>query len=775
VDFARTARALDFGEIRRELAGFCKTPAGAKICFNITPADNPAEAERLLDLTAELLSLTEPTASLFPRKIDDPLPVLESIGKGVLPEPDGLKRILLFCEQLERLLGLRPALSSSAPGLAGVIAKLDPLEETTRFFRQTFDGEGMVKPTASALMVELESRIESLKNRIERKAKKLLSRGDVENVLQETYITVRNDRIVLPVKAEFKNIFPGIIHGISSTEHTAFIEPQELVSDNNELQSAVSEREEEINRLLRVAAELLRKNGDAVRGNWRVMGELDAVSARALFSRKIGGNRPRFAENDSVNIRSLRHPMMVMRGEKPHPNRLELDDDERALLVSGPNAGGKTVLLKSLGLTAVLPACGIFPPVDEGSSFPFAGRVFAIVGDEQSIEDGQSTFSAQLSGIKAALDSAKPGDWVIVDEILNGTDPEQASALAMAVIEEFLEKGCRAFVSTHLPNLKISAQRKPGMVNGAMSLDETGRPSFRFEKGHPGISYPFAIASAVGLPEQVIGKARGNLTSSHDLYNEALEELRGKSGKLAMLVEENESLAEENRRLKEELERRLEETERELEKFENEKRKLLKEEVKKTRRELAELIEKADKSDRKARAETARKLKEREDRLVRKIRQPESVPLEKVGEGGDVWIIPLDKSARLVKISPEGRAEVVCGEMRMTLDKKDLIGIKPGRTERKIKKPAIRQTPIIDEEPAEISLLGFTFDESLAMLEPFLDRHLALGSAEVTVIHGKGVLKEKVEKYLHTLSFIESVQPAHPSQGGTGASIVIFT
>jgi len=769
--FARTARALDIDSIRLKLSALCKTDAGATLSRELTPTDTKDNAIDLLDITDETIAIVKSGFALIPDFIEDPLPLIKKCLNGRLPEEKDIRLLLAFFSQISHLASFLSSPPSSVNKLLEVLNPFKELDDLGLFLMKTFDNAGKVKTDATAKLVELEGRINSLKKGIGRKAEALIERDDIKKILRDSYITIRNDRIVIPVRAEFKNVFSGIIHNISATEQTAFMEPQELVNENNRLQESISEREEEIMRLLRKTAELILANKKGIKTDWQIIASLDFISAKALLSIEMKGNRITFADGGEIDIKNLLHPIMVMAGEKPKANDIIMAQGERAFIISGPNAGGKTVLLKSLGLSIILSSCGIFPTLGIDSSIPFIKNVFAIAGDEQSIEEGQSTFSAQLTGIKESLEEAGEGDLIIIDEILNGTDPLQASALAQTVIDEFSNKECFTFVSTHLPELKIVAQEDNLMVNGAMGFDEDGKPSFKLEKGHPGVSYPLAIAIAVGIPQKLIDKAKEKLSTSHDQYHTALMELQTKSGKMDRAITGYESRQKEIENIKEELAVKLEEAERENRLFEKEKNKRIKEEIAVARKKVSEMTKEAEAKGKGGREKISAELKEMENRLTKEMIQPDSIPLEEVEEGGAVWIIPFDREAVLVKLGKDEKAEVLSSGVKMTMLKSNLTGIRKSKQKQKSKK---RYKPDTSGEApiAELSLLGFTFDESIIQLEPFMDRHILHGTSEIRVIHGKGVLKGKVEAYLKTSKYVESFRTASPLQGGAGASVV---
>jgi DNA mismatch repair protein MutS2 len=773
--FARTARALDFNDIREMLAANCKTDAGASQCLTIIPARTLTQAASLLDETEQMIGLLEEEEKLFTKMVADPTPVLINVSKGKLPEKEGMKAMLSFLSQLERLVEFRDSEIKNVEALKDICGGLDPLEEMSDFFNATFDGAGEVKATATARLVELESRITYLRRRVNEKAEKFLSMEEMEDKLQDSYVSLRNDRVVLPIKAEFKNVFPGIIHGISATEKTAFMEPQELVKDNNELQEAVSEREEEIYSLLRRAAQMLRERKKTIAVNYEITAKMDALSARAQLSITFEGNRPVFNGDDTVSITELKHPLMVAYGEKPRPNSLSMTKSEKTLVISGPNGGGKTVLLKALGLAVVLGSCGIFPPVGAGSSFPFARRIFAVVGDEQSIAEGRSTFTAHLLALKEALSGASAGTWVIVDEILHGTDPAQATVLAESILDYLAKRGCRTFVSTHLPTLKVAAQESDEMVNAAMGVGEDGRPTFALTKGHPGVSHPLGIALEVGMPEEIIKNAKKRLSSKEDRYQTALLDLQEKAAKLDEKLLDYEKRKSEAESLKERFERELKEAKKRNEEFEKNKNKRLRQEISRARAELSAMIEKVRTEDRKKKSEAAKRLKEMEDELVVKAKRPESVPVDKLKEGDPVWIIPFDRKAQFVRFAPEGNVELLCGKVRMTLSVGDIMGIKD-KGEKKAAGAAdrVEPRPEAGEEESSIYLLGLTFDEAMPKLEKFLDGHMLTDTQTVVVIHGKGILKEKITAYLAGSPYVKSFSAAPPEKGGEGASVVLM-
>lgn len=761
---------MEFGQICGLLAERCKTPPGAELCASLAPASVPALAEKLLDETSEMIGLSASGLVLFPNRTSGPEAIIAVVRKGLLPEKEEIADFISFLSQAVRIGGFI-ASRPSAPRLMELCKNFRPLDEVISFFSSVFSSDGTIRPDSSALLMDLESRIGAIRQRIHAKADRMLAKKEFADKLQDSYVTVRNDRVVFPVKAEYKNVFPGIIHGISASDKTAFIEPQELVADNNLLREAFAERDAEIYRLMREASMLVTSNEEAVRADYSIAGQLDMVCARSWFSTEISGSRPQLTEKGPVSLFAVRHPMMAVRGENPVPNDVAMGEGERTLVISGPNAGGKTVLLKSVGLCVLLSACGIFPPVRQGSTFPFAKKMYAMVGDEQSISEGESTFTAQLGGIKEALDGGSEGTWVIVDEILNGTDPAQAGVLAETVLEYLAKKGCLTFVSTHLPGLKVAAQENSDMVNAAMGSGADS--AFKLVKGMPGVSNPLGVASAMGIPEEILASARERLTDTRDRYQSALTELSGKSAELERRLGELGGLEEKARQTAENLSARLMEAEAARDEFEREKRKKLKVEIARVREEVSQLVQTARDGDLKAKKEAEQKLKKMERDIIEQIHRPDSVPLETLGEGDFVWITALDRKAKLLRLSGS-RAEVLCGESRMTVDVKDIIGIKE-KEKADAKKKSSRGGLVFDAEEkdaAEINLMGMTGEDALLELDKFLDTQYLRGADRVKVIHGRSVLRGKVTGYFKTSAYVKSFSQGSMAEGGDAVSLV---
>ena len=642
--------------------------------MSLSPAARQDEAERLLDETAEMVVLVQSGLVLFPSEVADPEQMLNRIRKGVLPEAEEIQRFLTFLWQVERMVDF--IRDSEAPQLLERCLDFAAMDGLISLYNATFSSDGVIKPTASALLMELESRISSLRQRIHQKAEEMLGREDMADRLQDSYVTVRNDRLVLPIKAEYKNSFNGIIHGISGSDKTVFMEPQELVKENNILQEAVAERDEEVHRLMRQAAHAAISHESDILRDYGIIGRIDFVCARTALSAMLHGVRPGFSSGGPVRMLGIRHPLMELSGGKPVANDLLMQEGEKTLIISGPNAGGKTVMLKSIGLCNLLAGCGIFPPVAPGTEFPFAVKLFAIAGDEQSIADGESTFTAQLGGMKDAISGAAPGTWVIVDEILNGTDPSQAAALAEAMLDYLAQKECHTFVSTHLPGLKITAQENPAMVNAAMGFGADNRPTFRLTKGHPGVSHPLDVAASVGIPEGILKNARAKLSDTQDRYQTALLDLQKKADEMDKALAEYSAREARVRQMEAELSAKLAEAESLKNEFERDKRRKLKDEIAKAREEVLEMVRQAHDGEAKAKADIAQKLKEMENALVEEIHRPDSVPLESVKEGEHVWVVPLDRKAQLVRFADDGKVEVLCGGARMMLSRKDVLGMK---------------------------------------------------------------------------------------------------
>ncbi|MBN2288217.1 MAG: Smr/MutS family protein, partial [Candidatus Glassbacteria bacterium] len=693
----------------------------------------------------------------------------------------------------------------SLPGLSRLASKLTEFEELERRITRTFDENSQVKSNASPVLGKLRRDARLVRERIEERLEQIAGRLAREGSKGENFFTLRQERYVLAIRRDEMHSCQGIIQGESGSGTTLFIEPEELVSQNNRLCEIELDIRREIIRILAEFSGELAENRPALEENIRVLAELDSLYARACYADRFGCCRPQTGRGRQLVLKKARHPLLLVRltrhsggsvREELVPLDFELAAHERTLLVSGPNAGGKTVLLKTVGLTVLMAQSGIFPPVGEGTSLPLFESIFAAIGDEQSIDKDLSTFSAHVGDLRAATEGGTPESLVLLDEIGVGTDPAEGAALAAAVLEHLTLRGCLTLGTTHFGELKILPEHIPGLVNGSLEFDtEKMRPTFLFRKGLPGQSYGLVIARNMGMDEEILDRAREYMSGETVNINEYLARLEQEHKKLgeqlAAARSERSSLAGQARALEEErrdLAERLEELELREKDFAREmderRRRLLLE----ARREVEEVIgelkaqhavERSGQAEKQARKALEDRIRELDH--GRRAAGPE--PDQSVSAGatprkGDRVRVPALSLEGEVVEGPDsgGKFTVLAGRARLSLGAEELVLLGSGKRKRGAGGTEYAAWTA-DDEPAasdRLDLRGMRSDEVALELDRFLDAAVMAGLTGVVVVHGKGTgaLRARVSELLSGDRRVASFRIGAWNEGGTGATVV---
>ncbi|NOY89979.1 MAG: endonuclease MutS2 [Deltaproteobacteria bacterium] len=688
---------------------------------------------------------------------------------------------LFLSRHREHASALRLRLSTSAG--------LDGLEE---LLASALEPDGSLRSRASADLSRLRTEVANLRGRLVRRLEGMLeSRGAI---LQERYYTEREGRYVLPVRADAHERLHGIVHATSATGATLFIEPRELVEAGNRLKMARAEMQREELRILAMLSQATRDQLPDVEQALEVLDEADLVRAAAQLCLDLEGVVPELDEADVLELRDARHPLLVLDGVRVVPNSLRVAAGQ-ALLLSGPNAGGKTVALKTLGLAALMARAGLPIAAAEGSRVGFFPVVRTDLGDHQSTQQNLSTFSAHISHVASILEQARPGALVLLDELAGGTDPEEGAALATAIVLELCERGAATVTTTHYPALKALGAKDARVTNAAVAFDvETMRPTFRLELGLPGASCALPVARRFGLPQAVVERAQACLPESRRAAETlALELARLREQAVRERDEEQAARLRAQSLLRdaEEIEARARRqaagvAERELAKL----RGLFREarrELESARRRLREA------GDDDALREAAERLVETEGRLPRPAPRPtrepsspaQSPPVEasELVLGARVWAPELRRVATIVELGGRGRVRVLAGSLKCWVDAAGLrrdpdAGAKPGR-EASSKRAHPRVSRAEDLTPRgdgnSLDLRGLRVDDALALAETFLDR---LYGEDVDVAyllhgHGGGALRRALrERLAQGLPTVRAFGPGAPEEGGDALTVV---
>ncbi len=681
------------------------------------------------------------------------------------------------------------------PRLADLGEGLVDLTTVARRIESSFEPSGEVSDRASPALAEARDRARGLHKDIKTRIEALIDDREMEELLREKYFTLRNDRYVVPVKAQHRSQVPGIVHNASQSGQTLFVEPQPLIGLGNELAIAQSMVLEEERRVLQELTDALGARSTEVLDSLDVLAQLDEAEACARLSNDLLARVPEITRpNETFNLRSLRHPLLILQGKHVIASDVRIEPPSRALIISGPNAGGKTVTLTGVGLCSLMLRTGLPVPVGEGSRMPLYPGVYAAIGDAQDLGRDLSTFSAHLTALREILARASPGALVLIDEMAADTDPREGAALASAVLEELLDRGATVMITTHLEELKALGLADKRFANAHVGFDPTKlAPTYKLHLGMPGASSAIEIARRVGLPEALCQRARAHLSGATGPLAAALESLENSRRALDSERAEAVRLNEETKALKAQLDRERAELNEKARAASEEARKKLIADLAAAQVQVSALVAELQVQPSLARAaEVQHTLRQREAEQKKELAKlevthPSASELEERAEGSvqlgnRVRIAKLDREGEVVEIKG-GEAVVQAGALRMRLPLEDLVPLKGrARVQTKLKESsqgaqkraeAHKAAPLA--APAEnCDVRGLRADEALRMVEAFLDRLYGEGRPLAYIIHGHGTgaLKASLREYLDGSPYVAAWKPAEANEGGDGATRV---
>ncbi len=768
---------LGWNTFRDLLARFAATPSGRDHAHALQPGHELLPVQGALQETAAARRAL--TAEGPPPWGDagDARPILaEAAPAGATLDGIALVALGRTLDAAARLRAYGQRIAGVAPTLAAVWTALPDCPELAWALREALDPDGRLTDRASPRLRALRRQITTLRADLQARVERLLDHPTVAPALQERYVTVRNGRYVVPVRDDARRAVRGIIHDRSQSGATVFVEPEETIPLNNELtRLCLEERDEE----LRVLAELT----DAVRLALPALtqlveglGALDLVFARAGLAERLGAALPEVAVGGDLDLPQARHPLLVAQrwGISPGvgevvPVDLRVPADRPGLVLSGPNAGGKTVALETCGLLVLMAHAGCHVPAAPGSRIPLSSQVLAVIGDEQSLAQDLSTFSSFVRQVRDILAIAGPGSLVLLDELGAGTDPVEGAALGAALLEALLDRGARVVVTTHLEPIKVFAQVEPRLQNATVAFDaERLEPTFRLEYGHPGPSHALTIGERFGLPAAVIARARthvGEQGRRLETLLAALEARTREAEARSALAARRETEA---RDALADIRRTTESAQAEALRLrraaEADAQALLAEARRQVGRELDRL--KADETNRRREAQDAyRRLRAAEAAL-----QPARAAADTPVRPGEVQLRGLGVRGRVVG-EADGLVTVQAGRLTVRVARSEIgpaaggAAPTPGGTV---------SVPTREDVPQELHLLGLTSDEARVAVERFLDDAALAGHREVRLVHGKGTgaLRRAVEGCLRGHPLVGGFRLAEPAAGGAGATVV---
>lgn len=777
----KTLSVLEFDKVREQLANYTAFALGRERARWLEPLSDIQLIEERQAETAEALALVDREGGLPLGGIVDIREPLRKAMLGSILVPQELLDIastLYGTGQARKFLLQKAQEGSRLVSLAQRLVEAPQLrEEIERCIGQ----EGEILDSASPALRSIRRRIRSLQGHIRDKLESIVHSPRYQRALQDAIITIRNGRYVLPVKADYKGLVKGIVHDQSSSGATLFIEPAAVVEINNQLRQLEGEEKEEIEKILRYLTGQVSTRAQELLISLEVLGRLDCIFAKAYLAEAQKAVRPQLRSDGYVDIKEGRHPLL--KGEVV-PLNVWLGRDFTTLVITGPNTGGKTVALKTVGLLTLMAQAGLHVPAREGTQINVFKKIYADIGDEQSIEQSLSTFSSHMSNIVRILDEADSSTLVLLDELGAGTDPSEGAALAMALLRWLHEHGCRTIATTHYSELKIFAYMTEGLENASVEFDiETLRPTYRLEIGLPGRSNAFAIASRLGLRPEVINQAREYLTKDEikiDDMIQDMEENRRKSAHERTLAERLRSQVEAER---ERYERCLAELERAKEELLEAARQEAAEIVRQARREADALLGRLRSADKGEREDIARKVRARlfekqEELSQTRTRKAPSVPpteKEKIQAGDAVYLDKFRQSGKVLELTAGGsQALVQVGAMRITLPVEELSKQEDTTaTQRRSETTSRLQLNKTAAVRGELDLRGLTVEEALARVDKYLDDALLAGLSRCHIIHGKGTgaLRAAIRSQLAAHPQVKAYHVGGPGEGGDGVTV----
>ncbi len=648
-------------------------------------------------------------------------------------------------------------------------------------------GEDEISDSASSELSDIRRKMRVAGDRVRQALQKIITSPSYAKALQEPIITMRNDRYVVPVKADHKSSVPGLVHDISSSGATLFVEPMSAVQANNEIRELLAREKKEIDRILMaLSAEAADSAGEITR-DFSVLTELDLIFAKAKLSFKLDAAEPEISENGEIVLRRARHPLLPKETAVPIDVRLGGDSD--TMVITGPNTGGKTVTLKTIGLLCIMGQCGLHIPANYGSAVPVFRKVLADIGDEQSIEQSLSTFSAHMTNIVKILEECGENTLILFDELGAGTDPVEGAALAIAIIEYARQMGAKIAATTHYAELKLYATTTNGVVNASCEFDvETLKPTYRLIVGIPGKSNAFAISSRLGLPETIIDDARSRIGTESKSFESVLENLEQVRQQMEKEKDEADKLfikakseAEKAEHYREEAERQrskaVQNANREAQRMIADARRTADsvfDELNKIRKEAAKDADWQRLNE--ARTQIRKSLNEAEDKTTGRLNEKrENTEQGRPPKAGDtVEILSIGTKAEVISVGNDGTLTLQAGIMKVTAKANEVRVIEAPKT--KAPKKAVQSTGGLNRAAVspELDVRGMTALEAIPIIERYIDSAQIAKLNEVTIIHGKGTgaLRAAVHQSLKTNKQVKSFRLGRYGEGETGVTVV---
>lgn len=775
--------SLEFDQIRAQLKMLAPSSLSKKMAEELVPSNIPEIVRRHLDETEEAVILLQKEIATPLGETHDIFPLLRNASKDIVLLPAEFNDILVSLETYKKMHhyfeGERHLVYPILEELSSLII---PQNELINSIQRVFDEKGQIRDNASPKLLRIRAEKESIKNKIRKSFQNLLTDKSIADYFQDTVVTQRNGRFVVPIKEEYRNRFDGIVHDRSSTGQTVFMEPLTSIQLNNDLTELKAAEKEVIHEILLQLSHKVKSSREVIENNCKIATQLEFIFAKAQLALSMNGTKAVLSGNGNLELRQARHPLIDR--DKVVPITILLGKKYKILIITGANAGGKTIALKTAGLFALMNQSGLFIPAAEGSVMPVYTHVFSIIGDEQSIQYNLSTFSSYITHLNEILKNVKNSDLVLLDELGSGTDPLEGAALAQSVTEYLQAAGASCIITSHFSELKKMAYESKGIENAFVEFDEEKLlPKYHLIIGAAGNSNAFSICSRLGIPPMILSRAV-QLKEGSPLHH--MEKV------MAQLNHQRIELDHEQEKLKDTL-ARTEELKKNLE----EEKKSLDDRRDSILRKTREEAENIKRNLRVESEQIIKELKQKKNALpkgnlndyisqvrssVNKIKLPNDphgripLPKEKMQTGMCVYIDTLGNDGIIQKIKRD-KITVQCGMITVNVTPDHCFTASrqtPKKSSGAVPKP--RPSFAVRTIPTTLNIIGKTVDEAVPLVDRFLNDAFMAGISPVQIIHGKGTgkLRKGIWDYLRNINFVAEFHSSDPRNGGAGATDVYF-
>ena len=780
-------KTLEFDKVKNILADKTVTALGRQAVGAMRIESEFAKVKRLQEETAEALRIMD-EGKRFP--FGGAYSIVSEVKRAELGstlDPEELLHVQTTVAAIRQMKFFLQDEAEIAPVLSEFANSLGIFTKLEKQITNAIDDHGEIKDSASTKLGGLRTAIQIAKNRIKEKLDSLLHDPSNQKYFQENLVTMRGDRYVIPVKMEYKMNFPGIVHDQSGTGATLFIEPMAVVNLNNDMKRYMAEEKEEMERILRQLTANVGAEAAGILASLDILTELDVICARAYLAHEQHAVRPQMLLKGKVEIKQGRHPLLNK--DSVVPLDVELGERFSMLLITGPNTGGKTVALKAVGLFALMAQSGMFIPASS-AKLPVFRAVYADIGDEQSIEQSLSTFSAHMTNLISILGEVKSGDLVLIDEICAGTDPNEGAALAMSMLEHLHKNEVLTMVTTHYSELKTFAYGHEGMENASVEFDPVSlRPTYRLLMGVPGSSNAFNISRRLGLAEDIVVQAGRLLNQEHVHMETVLQELDSERRKFESGSQEIERLRIESEHLRNELAHAKQDFERRKTEMLRKAREQADDIYRRSRRESEAVLKelrsmKADFDTKRLEQAAEEARKKLNKTLSEDAPLPEGAPLTKetAKKGLNVFVTTLGKNGTIIDVNGND-VTVQVGILKMNVPAKKCLVTKaqpvsaePESSKKRKKAGYSHQMFVAKSSTAkqEVDLRGMTLNEAIPIVDKAIDDALLAGISQLRLIHGKGTgaLRAGLTAYLQNNRFVKKLEMASLETGGSGATVI---